>query len=200
MLVAWGRQSYERQNSLRRPGWTVSRCSSSRASACCQFGLSGSRNFTADQDGIFILVREKVLSMQCCGSLTYWVRIRIRESVPLTNGFGSASGSWYFRQWSSRLQQQKNLSKFFCLLLFDATLTSFFKDKKSKKQSQNSRNQGFSCYFCLMIEGSGSGVGSVPRPNGSESGRPKSIRILRIMIRNADFHALGNGQTNLCDT
>jgi hypothetical protein len=29
--------------------------------------------------------------------------------------------------------------KFFCLLLFEATFTSFFKDKKSKK-SQNSRN------------------------------------------------------------
>jgi hypothetical protein len=35
--------------------------------------------------------------------------------------------------------------------------------------SQNSRNEGFSYYFCLIIEGSGSGTGSVPRTNGSGS-------------------------------
>ncbi len=62
---------------------------------------------------------------------------------------------------------------FFCLLLFEAIFTSFFKDKKkSWKKSQNSRNQGFSYYFCLMIEGSGSG--SIPHTNGSGSGRPKT--------------------------
>jgi hypothetical protein len=32
-----------------------------------------------------------------------------------------------------------------------------FSKIKVKKKSQNSRNQGFSYYFCLMIEGSGSG-------------------------------------------
>jgi hypothetical protein len=32
-------------------------------------------------------------------------------------------------------------------------------------------------YFCLMIEG------SVHRTNGSGSGRPKNIRIIRIRIR-----------------
>ncbi len=44
------------------------------------------------------------------------------------------------------------LFKVFCLLLFEARFTSFLKDKKS----QNSKNQDFSYYFCLMIEGSGS--------------------------------------------
>ncbi len=39
------------------------------------------------------------------------------------------------------------------------------------KKSQNSRNQGFSYYFCLMME-------------GSRSGRFKNIRILRIQIHN----------------
>ena len=69
------------------------------------------------------------------------------------------------------------LKKFFCLLL------SFFKDKKSKKELQNSRNQGLSYYFCLMIVGSGSG--SIPLTNGSGSGsrRPKNIRIRRIRIQ-----------------
>ncbi len=55
--------------------------------------------------------------------------------IPLTNcsGFGSdsgsGSGSCYFRQWSSRWK--KNL---FCLLLFEATFTSFFKDTVKKSQ------------------------------------------------------------------
>jgi hypothetical protein len=35
--------------------------------------------------------------------------------------------------------------KIFCLLLFECTFTSFFKEK-IKKESQNSRNQGFSYY------------------------------------------------------
>ncbi len=34
---------------------------------------------------------------------------------------------------------------------FEGTFTSFFKDKKSKKKSQNSRNQGMSYYFLLDV-------------------------------------------------
>jgi hypothetical protein len=37
--------------------------------------------------------------------------------------------------------------------------------------SQNSRGQNFSYYFCLMMEGSGSGYRSVPLTNGSGYGR-----------------------------
>ncbi len=97
------------------------------------------------------------------------VRIRIRGSMPLTNGSGSGfwSGSCYFRHWPSRPQPKNNNKKFFCSLLLEGTFASFFEDKKSKrshKKSQNSRNQGFSYYFCLMIEGSGSG--SVPLTKG----------------------------------
>jgi hypothetical protein len=46
-------------------------------------------------------------------------------------------------------------------------------------------NQGFSYYFCLTIEGSRYGSGSVPLTNesGSRSRRPKNIRILGIRIR-----------------
>jgi hypothetical protein len=75
---------------------------------------------------------------------------------------------------------------FFCLLLFEGTFTLFFKDK-SQKESQNSRIQGFSYYFCMMIEGSGSraGSGSIPQTSGSGSGRPKNTWIrIRIRIRN----------------
>jgi hypothetical protein len=70
---------------------------------------------------------------------------------------------------------------------FEGTFTSFFKDKKSKKELQNSRNQGFYYYFCMMIEGSGSraGSGSMSLASGSGSGRPKNMWMrIRIRIRN----------------
>jgi hypothetical protein len=44
-----------------------------------------------------------------------------------------------------------------------------FSKIKNQKKSQNSKNQGCSYYFCLLIEGFGSG--SIPLTNGSESGR-----------------------------
>ncbi len=87
------------------------------------------------------------------------------------------------------------LHNFFCLLLFEATFTSFLKIK-SQKESQNSRNRGFSYYFCMMIEGSGSGSragsGSIPLTSGSGSGRPKNmwIRWIRIRIRNTGFQVV----------
>ncbi len=52
---------------------------------------------------------------------------------------------------------------------------------KSHKEvtTVSSRNQGLSYYFCLIMEGSGNGAGSVLVTNGSVcgSGRPKNIRI-----------------------
>ncbi len=81
-----------------------------------------------------------------------WIRIRIRGSIPLNNGSGS--GFWIRILLFSSLTTRKLIFfKVFCLLLFECTVTSFFKNNKS----QNSRNQGFSYYFCLLIEGSGSG-------------------------------------------
>jgi hypothetical protein len=41
------------------------------------------------------------------------------------------------------------LKKFSCILLFEGTFTSFFKNKKSKRSL---RNQGFSNYIGLMTE------------------------------------------------
>ncbi len=60
--------------------------------------------------------------------------------------------------------------------------------------SQNSRNQGFSYYFCLIIEGSG----SVPLTNGSGSRRPKNTRILLVQIPNIAFHTFHILVTDLC--
>ncbi len=62
------------------------------------------------------------------------------RTMPLTNGSGSGfgsgfgSGSCYIRHLPSRCQQKNNFwTHFFCLLFFEATFTSFFKDKKSKR-------------------------------------------------------------------
>ncbi len=52
-----------------------------------------------------------------------------------------------------------------------------FSKIKSQKESQNSRNQGFSYYFCMIIEGSGAGSRSGYIPLTSGSGRPKIMWI-----------------------
>ncbi len=64
-----------------------------------------------------------------------WIRIRIRGSMPLTNGSGSGcgSGSFYFHHWPSRCQQKNNLKKNFSAYYFLKVLTSFFKCEKSKR-------------------------------------------------------------------
>ncbi len=66
---------------------------------------------------------------------------------------------------------------YFCLLLFELKVHLHQSSKRYKviKKSQNSCNQGFSYFFCLMIEGSGSG-----------SGRPNNLRIW-IRIHNTGF-------------
>ncbi len=111
-----------------------------------------------------ILIRIRILTSG------YWIRIRIRIRIrPQILVFSSVT----FKMTISK----KNF-QIFCLFLFEATFTSFFKDKKSKRSHKTVGNQCFSYYFCLMMEG------SVPLTNGSGSGRPKNIWILRIRIRN----------------
>ncbi len=120
------------------------------------------------------------------------VWIRIRGSMPLTNGSWSRFGSWsgsgcYFRHWPSRRQQKTYLKKSFSASYFLQVHLHNFLKIKSQKEVTNSRNQGFSYFFCLMMEG----CGSIPLTNGSvsESRRPKNIWIRRIWIRirNTDF-------------
>ncbi len=105
-------------------------------------------------------------------------RMRIRGSMPLTNGSGS--GSWIrILQFSSLIFKMTAKNKFFNTIFsaydFLKLDLHHFSKIKIQKDSQNSRNQGFSYYFCMMIEGSGSG-----------SWRPKNtwIRWIRIRIRN----------------
>jgi hypothetical protein len=82
-----------------------------------------------------------------------FLRIRIRGSIYLTNGSGSGwgSGSFYFRQWPKTSTNK-------CLLLI-----SKMKSHKEVTKQYPGKNQCFSYYFCLMIEGSG----SVPLTNRS---------------------------------
>ncbi len=69
-----------------------------------------------------------------------------------------------------------------------------FSKIKSQKDKKKSRNQGFSYYFCMMIEGSGSGSRAGSRSthhtSGSGSRRHKNmwIRWIRIRIRNTADH------------
>ncbi len=106
-----------------------------------------------------------------------WIRIQIHGSMPLTNGSGSGFGSSYFRHWPSQDANKKNFFffKFFCLLLFEGTLTSFFKDKKSKRSHKAVGIKFIFYYFCLLVEGSGSI--RLSNESGSGSRRPKNIRI-----------------------
>jgi hypothetical protein len=113
--------------------------------------------------------------------------IRIRGSMPLTNGSGSGSGSWI----PSRCQPKTYvLTQFFLLIRYFLKLhIHHFSKIKSLNDSQNSRNKGFSYFFCTMIEGSGSGFragsgsGSIPLTSGSGSGRHKNMWIRLILIR-----------------
>ncbi len=105
---------------------------------------------------------------QCCGSMTFWG--------------GSGSGSADPCLWLMDLDPAifvTDLQDAIKKLIFSANyflklhLHNFSKIK-SQKESQNSRNQGFSYYFCMIIEGSG-------------SARPKNMWI---RIRNTDNKAI----------
>ncbi len=114
-----------------------------------------------------------------------WIWIRIRGSRPLTNGSGFGSGSCYFGHWPSKCQQKTNFNTIFSAYFFLKVHLHHFSKIKSRKESQNRRNQGFSYYFWMMREGSGFGSIPLTSGSGSEAGRPKNmwIRWIRIRIR-----------------
>ncbi len=85
-----------------------------------------------------------------------------------------------FSSVTFKIPTKNNFFWVFLLVLFKGTFTSFFTVKKSWRKSPNSRNQDFSYYFCLMMEGSGSESRYKPLTNGSGSERPKNLRTLRI--------------------
>jgi hypothetical protein len=114
------------------------------------------------------------------------VWIRIRGSMPLTYGSGSGSryGSWscYFHHLSSRCQQKTTFNFFFAFYFLKAHIHHFSKIK-SPKEVINSGNQGFSYYFCYMIEGSRSLWLIGPNPGGPKtSGSGGSGSRLRTLL------------------
>ncbi len=130
-----------------------------------------------------------LLTYCCCISRKYTyftVTVLLFFTVTSCNGW-SGSGSCYFRHWplkdaSKKLIFYTSFSAYYFLKLH---LHHISKIKSQSKKSQNSRNQGFSYYFCMMIEGSGVGSGSIPLTNGSGSGTPKNMWIrIRIRVRN----------------
>ncbi len=77
--------------------------------------------------------------------------------------------------------KKTNLKKSFSAYYFLTVHLHHFSKIKSQKVVTHSRNQEFSYFFCLIIEGSRSG--SMLLTTGSGSRRPKSILIRRIRIR-----------------
>jgi hypothetical protein len=59
-------------------------------------------------------------------------------------------------------------------------LVNDLQDKKSQRKSQNSRNKGFSYYYCLIIE-------------GSEAGSAAWIRIFLAVLDPDPFWECGSG-------
>ncbi len=113
-----------------------------------------------------------------------WIRIRILGSMLLTNGSGFGSGSWIrirlFSSLTFKMPAKNLFVTLFSAYYFLKVHLQHFSKIKSQQESQNRRNQGFSYYFCMMIEGSG----SIPLTSGSGSGRPKNMWIRWIRIRN----------------
>ncbi len=113
-------------------------------------------------------------SLHCSGSIKVW--------------YGSGSSDPYlwlmdpdlalFFFFFSNLQDGNQISFLRVLLIaFWRYIIHHLSQVKSHKEIINSRNQGFSYYFCSMIGGSESGSGTVPLTNESGSGRPKNFRI-----------------------
>jgi hypothetical protein len=58
-------------------------------------------------------------------------------------------------------------SLLFLLIIYGSYIFIILQRKKGKKKSQNTGNQGFIYFFCLMMEGSGSGTQTILK------GKPK---------------------------
>jgi hypothetical protein len=69
--------------------------------------------------------------------------------------------------------KNKFKKKFFCIVIFEGTFKSFFKDKKAKRSHKTVEI----LLFLLNDRRIRSGAGSIALTNGSGSGRPKNTWI-----------------------
>ncbi len=96
---------------------------------------------------------------------------------------------------------QDSNKKVFLLITFWRNIYITCQREKVIKKSQNSRNQGYSYYFCLMIDGSGSRmVLADPDPGGPNTyesyGSGSGSATLNLTFTNQLMLQLGNGHTN----
>jgi hypothetical protein len=72
-------------------------------------------------------------------------------------------------------KKTNKIKKFFCLIPYFLKVHLYhFSKIKSQKEVTNLWYQGFSYYFSLMTEGSGSGSILLPYGSGSDPGGPKT--------------------------
>ncbi len=125
----------------------------------------------------FVYVKQWLPGYQCCGSMTFWggsasadlcLWLMDKDPTIFVNDLQDTSIKLIFNTIFSAYYFLKLHLNHFSLI-------------KSQKESQNSRNQGFSYYFYMMIEGSG----SIPLTSGS--GRPKNMWI---RIRNTAGYSI----------
>ncbi len=121
----------------------------------------------------YLRIRTKVSYQPMLRIHDILVWIRIRGSMPLTNGSGS-----HFRHWPSRGQQKTDFfnDKVFLLFTFWGTFTSFFKDIKPNRSNTSYITVGIKVFLTIFLMTEGSR--SMPLTNGSGSG---SMRFKNIM-------------------
>ncbi len=105
--------------------------------------------------------------------------------------FGSGSVFCYFRYIDVQDANKKtNLKKFFCLLLFEGTFTSCFKDKKSKR-SHNTVESRF--FLLFLLDEKRIRIRGGPKTCESGSGTLLSVRVTNFRICSA------TGKTNFLE-
>ncbi len=120
------------------------------------------------------------------------LRIQIRGSIPLTNLDADPEPAIFVCDLQNVNKKLVFLLSFFAYYFLKVHLHHFSKIKSHTEVTKKPKQQE-SIFFLiqryLMIKGSGSGARSrsVSLTNGSRSGRPKNIWILRIRIRNTDY-------------